>query len=262
MKLKLDAENHVVVQDGKPVYVHDDGKEVAFDAPMTIATISRLNGEAKGHREAKEAAESRLKAFEGIDDAEAARKALDTVKNLKEGDLVTAGKVQEIKEAAARAAKEQVEAAAKASGERIKELETNNSKLTGDLYKLQVGGSFKGSKFIADKIAVPADMVEAMFGNRFKVEDGKIVGYDAAGNKLYSRAKPGELADFDEALETIVDSYSHRESILKGTGNSGSGARDSNGGIGGGKTVSRKEFEAMDPASRAKSMADGVKLVD
>lgn len=27
MKLKLDDQGHVVVQDGKPVYVHDDGKE-------------------------------------------------------------------------------------------------------------------------------------------------------------------------------------------------------------------------------------------
>ncbi len=58
MKLKLDENGHVVVSDGKPVYVHDDGKEVAFDAVGTVATISRLNGEAKSHRERAEAAES------------------------------------------------------------------------------------------------------------------------------------------------------------------------------------------------------------
>jgi hypothetical protein len=45
--------------------VHDDGKEVAFDAPATVAKIGQLNGEAKGHRERAEAAESKLKAFEG-----------------------------------------------------------------------------------------------------------------------------------------------------------------------------------------------------
>lgn len=64
MKLKLDEQGHAVLQDGKPVYVHDDGKEVAFDAPATVATITRLNGEAKVHREGKEAAEKALKAFE------------------------------------------------------------------------------------------------------------------------------------------------------------------------------------------------------
>ncbi len=60
MKLKLDENGYVVVQDGKPVYVHDDGKEVAFDAPQTVQKISTLNGEAKQHREAKEAAEAKL----------------------------------------------------------------------------------------------------------------------------------------------------------------------------------------------------------
>ena len=41
MKLKLDDKGAVVVQDGKPVYVTDDGKEIAFDAPATHATPSR-----------------------------------------------------------------------------------------------------------------------------------------------------------------------------------------------------------------------------
>ena len=52
MKLKLDANGHVVVQDGKPVYVDDAGQDVVFDAVGTTEAIKRLNGEAKGHREA------------------------------------------------------------------------------------------------------------------------------------------------------------------------------------------------------------------
>jgi hypothetical protein len=92
MKLKLDDKGAVVVQDGKPVYVLPDGREIAHDAEATVATISRLNGEAKSHREAKEAAEAKLKPFEGIDDPEAARAALNTVKNIKDGDLVPPAK--------------------------------------------------------------------------------------------------------------------------------------------------------------------------
>ena len=82
MKLKtleVDGKTYAEVQDGKPVYVEDDGKEVAFDAPGTRNTISRLNAEAKSHREAKEAAEKALKGFEGIEDPAAAIKALETV---------------------------------------------------------------------------------------------------------------------------------------------------------------------------------------
>ena len=80
MKLKLDENGHVAVSDGKPVYVHDDGKEIPFDAPAAMQKISGLNAEAKQyreakgtqHREAKEAAEAKLKAFDGIEDAAAA----------------------------------------------------------------------------------------------------------------------------------------------------------------------------------------------
>ena len=57
MKLLLDDKGNVVVRDEKPVYVAEDGKEIAFDYPATLATISRLNGEAKGHRERAETAE-------------------------------------------------------------------------------------------------------------------------------------------------------------------------------------------------------------
>lgn len=42
---------------GLPVYVHDDGKEIGFDAPLATKKITELNGEAKNHRLAKEAAE-------------------------------------------------------------------------------------------------------------------------------------------------------------------------------------------------------------
>ena len=75
MKLKLDENGHVVVSDGKPVYVHDYGKKIPFDAPAAMQKISGLNAEAKQYREAKEAAEAKLKAFDVIEDAAAALKA-------------------------------------------------------------------------------------------------------------------------------------------------------------------------------------------
>lgn len=267
MKLKtteIGGKTYAEVMDGKPIYEHDDGKEVAFDAATTVATISRLNGEAKAHREAKEAAEGKLKGFEGIEDADAAKKALETVRNLKDGDLVTAGKVEEIKAAAKKAAEEQVAQAAKASGEQIKTLETERDRYRQDLYTEKVGGSFSRSKFIAEKVAVPGDMVQAMFGRQFKVEDGKIVGYDPSGNKIYSRTRPGEIADFDEAIETLVDAYPNREQILKGSGSSGSGARGSNGtGANGAKTISRTEFQKLAPTEQMKTaQTPGITITD
>jgi hypothetical protein len=251
MKLKLDADGHAVVQDGKPVYVHDDGKEVAFDAQTTIATITRLNSEAKGHREAKEAAEAKLKGFEGIDDPSAALKALTIVKNLDDKKLVDAGEVEKVKQEAIKAVRAEFEPI-------LKERDT----LKGELYSEKIGGSFARSKFIAGKIAIPSDLVQARFGNNFEVKDGKIVAKDHAGNAIYSRSKPGEIADFEEALEMLVDAYPQKDAILKGTGSSGSGARGSNGINGGPKTMPRSQFEALDPASRAAKMKEGFTLTE
>lgn len=262
MKLKLDDDGHVVVQDGKPVYIHDDGKEVPFDAAGTVATISRLNGEAKNHRERAEAAEDKIKAFEGIEDAEAARKAMETVKNIKDGELVQAGKVEEIKAAARKSAEEQVAAAAKASEERIKELNAKFESVSSTLHQEKIGGGFARSKFISEKAAIPADMMEARFGSRFKIEEGKTVAYDDSGNKIYSRSRPGDLADMDEALEILVDQYPYKDHILKGTGGSGTGKEPGQGANGtGGKTMTRAQYEA-DPAAAAPKLAEGYQITE
>lgn len=258
MKLKTVEVNGVTyaeLQDGKPAYVHDDGKTIGFDAPATVATITRLNGESKGHREAKEAAEARAKLFDGIDDADAARKALDTVKNIKDGDLIAAGKVEEIKAAAKRAAEDQVEAANKQFVAELAKTKTERDALQGQLYDEKIGGSFDRSKFIAEKLAIPGDMAKAAFGRAFKIEDGKTVAYDATGNKIFSRTRIGELANFDEALETLVESYPHRDQIMKGSGASGSGA-SGGAGSGGKKAYSRAEFNTFDPAKQAAVAAD------
>ena len=232
-----------------PVFIHADGREAPFDADTTVATIGRLNGEAKSHREAKEAAEAKLKGFEGIEDGDAARKALETVKNLNAGDLKTAAQVQEIKDAAAKSARESVEAATRAAAEKERQLTEANAKLTQDLNNHIIGGSFAGSKFIADKLAIPADIAQKVFADRFKVDNGKLVPMDANGNPLFSATRHGEHADFEEALEVMVNQYPNKAMILKGTGASGGGASGGKAG-GEGKTATRAQFEAMAPSAR------------
>ena len=102
MRLKLDEQNHAVLQDGKPVYVHEDGKEVPFDAAQAVGKIASLNAEAKQHREAKEAAEAKLKAFDGLD-ADKAKQALEAVANLDAKKLIDAGEVEKVKAEMAKA---------------------------------------------------------------------------------------------------------------------------------------------------------------
>lgn len=251
MKLKLNADGFAVVQDGKPVYVGDDGKEIAFDAPGTVAAIARLNGEAKGHRERAESLDERLKAYEGIDDPAQARKAMQVVANLDEKKLVDAGE----RDRAVQEAVAAVEAKHLPVTKRAKALEERlNSYLIGDV--------FSRSKFISEKFAAkgPAgvQIARALFGHQFKVEnDDTVVAHGPDGKKLYSRSNPGVLADPDEALEIIVDAYPYKEHLLEGAGASGSGSHSTSPNSGGKKVVSRVTFDSMSQAERMSFSKEG-----
>lgn len=250
MKLKLDEAGHVVVADGKPVYVHDDGKEIPFDAPQAVAKIGQLNGEAKKHRETAESLATKMKDFEGLDSA-AARKALETVSALDQKKLIDAGEVEKVRSEIS-----------KVYETRLSEAEAKRLAVEQALTNEMIGGNFARSKFTADKLAIPSDLVQARFGNNFKIENGKVVATDPLGNKIYSRSNPGDLAGFDEALEILVENYPHKDSILKGSGAQGSGSQGGKSGSGNSKQMSRSDFNAKNPAEQAAFFKAGGTLVD
>jgi hypothetical protein len=204
--------------DGSKLMCEKDGADVAFDVAGTADTIKRLNGEAKSHRERAEAAEASLKPFEGLD-AKKAREALQTVANLDSKQLVDAGKVEEVRQEAIRATEE-----------KYKPIESERDTLRSELYNEKIGGAFARSKFIADKIAVPADLIQATFGKHFELKDGAIVAKDASGNPIYSDANPGKPADFEEALSKLINQYPQKDAILKGSQHQGGGAQPPGGG--------------------------------
>ncbi len=249
MPFKLTPEGHIATQDVNgvklPVFTGADGKDSPFDADATVATISRLNGEAKGHRERAEKAENTLKAFDGITDPAAAIKALSTVKNLDDKKLVDAGEVEKVKTEAINSVRKEFEPVV-----------AERDKLKGELYGEKIGGAFARSKFVTEKLAIPADMVQAAFGSRFTIENGKVVAKDANGNQIFSRTKHGEPADFEEALEIMVEAYPGKASILKGSGASGSGANGGGNGAGGKQTMTRAAFNALDPAAQSAKARD------
>ncbi len=229
MKLKtvtIEGKTYAEVDGDKPIYIHDDGKEAPHDAAHTVATISRLNGEAKTHREAKEQLEAKFKGFEGIEDPAAAKKALETLKNFDDKKLVDAGEVEKIKLEAIKAVEEKYAPI-------VQERDAFQSQLHNEL----IGGGFARSKFIQDNIAVPVDMIQATFGKNFQIENGKVVAVGADGQKIYSRTRPGEIADFDEALETLVGGYQHKDSILKGSQSQGGGFQGGGGNKSGPKSL-------------------------
>lgn len=254
--IEVEGTQYAEVKDGKPVYIDGD-KEIAFDADHSITTISRLNGEAQGHREAKDraetaAAETTAK-FEGLDDIEAAKRALKTVKNLDDKKLIEAGEVDSIKNAAIEATKQQ-----------FVPVVEENADLKSQLHKALIGDQFSRSVFVAEKLAIPVDFVESKFSSNFKLEAGLVVATDSQGNKIYSRERPGELASFEEAIEHIITQHPKADSLLKGRQQQGG---DSQGGDQdrqqqGGAKISSEAFGKLSPKDRAATMAKGTEIVN
>ena len=263
MKLKLNAQGAAEVKDGLPVYVYDDGKEIPFDAVAAVAKIKALNGEAQGHREAKEAAEAKLVTYAKIPDPEAALKALETIKNLDDKKLVDAGKVDEVRAAAVREYEARLKSAETAHATALQAANEKATKLETALMNEMIGGAFQRSAYIKDKVAIPADLVQAKFGAQFQVVDGKMVATDGNGNRIYSRKRPGEdVVDFDEAIEIVIDSYPQKAAILKGNNAAGGGSQNGGGGGSGGqKTIKRADWQRLPIEQQGPALKDTV-LVD
>lgn len=253
MKLKLNEQGFAVVQDGKPVYVDDSGTEIPFDAPAAMAKITALNGESKAHRLKAEEAATALKAFEGIADPAAAVKALQFAQSMEGKKAMDDESIKAV-----------VASAVKPLQDQLAERDKTIADKDGTIYKLEVGNRFATSKFLTGKTLLTPDAAEALFGKHFKVENGKAIPSDAAGNPIYTKDpnKYGEPADFDEALEILYEAYPHKENYRKGSGHSGSGTPPGGGGKPGSKSLNRAAFEALGPAERAAHFKDGGTVTD
>ena len=259
MKLKTDENGMPVFGPNKlPIYVNDDGSDYGeFDAANALAAINRANGEARDRRLELKQLKDQLEAFADLD-PEAARDALEKISKIDAKKLMDAGKVDELKAEINKA----WEAKLKAATDRAATLEAQ-------LRDEKIGGAFARSPFVVGdgtnpgKLAIPVDMAQHFFGRHFKVEeDGSVRAYHANGNPITSKARPGEPADFDEALEQLVDQYPHKESIMRAKQGSGSGAGGGNGAGRSGNTVSRERFTAMSPSEQMKHVQSGGVITD
>ena len=247
---KKDGDNFVTDSNGNPILMLSDGTERAVQSD----TISRLNGEAKQHRERAEAAEAAVQAFKDIDPAKA-REAIEKLSKIDQKTLIDAGEVDRVRQEISQQFTAQI-------GEKDGAL----SKAQEKINQLLIDKEFGRSDFIASKIAVPREMFEATFGRNFKVENDKVIPYGADGNPIYSMKNAGEYASVDEAFEILVERYQHKDQILRAPDISGTGGNGNGGQRGGGRTMRRSEFESASPSQQAQyaaAMGKGeIKIVD
>jgi hypothetical protein len=262
MKLKLDENKNAVLQDGKPVYVHDDGKEIAFDAPAAMKKISDLNEEQATRRHDNKALQDELDKYKiGEEDGkpiflnpEDATKAIETVKNLNDKELMDSEGVERLKAEMRSAFQEKEDELKKGYTKALKEIQGVVDTKEGTIYNLLVKTKFAQSPTILNKTILPSDMAATYFGKHFKVEGegskAKVFGY-LDGEKILSRERPGEPANFEEALNTIIDHYPMKEKILKASAG-GSGSAGNTGGDGGKSKDDKELFAKLPPTERLK----------
>ena len=238
---KKDADGKLEVDgNGNPIYINTSGQEQVVQE----TTIASLNAEAMKHRTEKEALEARVielnktvETFKDIDPTKA-KEALETIKNIDAKALIDAGEAEKVRTDA-------IADVTKNYQEKLDEAEANNAKLQSNLDNMVVQNSFTGSKFISDNIALPADVVQSTFGGNFKIEDGKMVAYDATGTKILSKEKMGEPASFDEAMSILVESRTDKDIFYKPDDQRGSNSNGKGGNQGTGRSMKRSDFDEI-----------------
>lgn len=262
-KFMEDGKSIVMNEKGLPIVIDDKDKdspkEFAIDAIHQYSQIPALREEAKTHRIEKEKLQKSFKFFEDAeidlsdDDktsefVESAKKALDLVKNIDDKKLIDAGEVETIKRQAQEALQTKLDEITTNYDRKLGEKDKEVDSLNGTVYQLMVANQFHSSKFVKDKLALTPIAAFRYFMDNIKIElddNGyrKVVLYYPSVNgqneRVYSEERTGELANFDEGLELIVNKDPDKDALLRGTGASGGGA---GGGAGGGGGTTSNPF--------------------
>jgi hypothetical protein len=258
-KLKVNDEGNAVLNEGVPVFLDEDGKEQALDPNKMHDKILDLNKESRSRRERVRDLEKKLEQFADIDDPESwlsnARKAMDTVKNLEDKDLVEAQKVEQLKAELTKASMAKESKLKKQLADATATWDNKVKRKEDQIRHLMVSNRFATSKYFAGtdpKTTLPPEVAETFFGQNFKVEEQegqlRLVAYDETGNPLLSRERMGEPAEFDEAIGLLIDGYPGKDRIMR-AGNSGTGS-------GGGRSGGPEPAGDQDLKSLQKQYAD------
>jgi hypothetical protein len=232
MSMKFDEEGKVVISDnGMPVWIKEEEngevKEIVLDVPKMVRDLNAANGESAGRRKKIEELEQRLQPFEGFD-VEAAKKALETVKTYNENQKIQAGKTDEVIKAVEDTYKKQLDEQQRDLTSKLAEKDVLVQKKTKQINDLLVKGIFTSSKYLSENSNLPPEVAFAYFGKNFKVEEKNgvpsAVAYYEDDRMVYSDKVPGTPAETEEALELLIKNCTFRDSILKGSGGSGTGA--------------------------------------
>ncbi len=227
MELLLDKDGHVVLKDGLPVYKYEDGSESPFNAKTTLDNLNKkiedATQEKTRHYANVEKLKKDLKVWKDID-PQAAKDALETMKNLKGKDLLDANGVKILKADMRESFEVELKAKDAAYVQALKEKDDVISTKASTIKHQAITQKFTNSEFFSGKkpkTIYPPDDAVRIFGHLFEVEgegrDITIVGKDREGKTLMSQKNHGDPADFNEAMAKIIDDHPDKVRILNTT---------------------------------------------
>jgi len=268
----LDDKSGIAVDDsGHPIVVdEDDDKEFGIRATELYTKIPALQAEAKRHREEKQALQAKLELFGDNDpedvvnrlkqfgdlDPEEARKAVNTVANLDDLDKEKSIEIEKVKAGVAESYRSKIKDIDAAHEQKVGTLNSYLQQKDQVIRNLLIRGAFDRSEFIKEQTVLTPDIAYDSFGRYFQIEeDGtniKVFALDRSGEKIFSKANPGEYASPEEAIELIINEYPSRDSILRsnagGSGATGNTTQNST------KKAKLRALAAMGPSERLNAL--------
>jgi len=218
-KLKLDADGHVIVKDGSPLYIkEDDGTEIAFDANKAFNKHHQLNEENKEWRLKYEDVAKKAEMFKGVD-LDEIKKNAEIAKQFKENEMVKNDEVEKLKAEIVAASEKRLNETEQQYQARLDKAIKEAEQFKQLYHKTEIGNKFANSAYITEKLDVPPDWVEAKYGKYFQLdhETGKIKAIGEDGRPMLSEKQVGSEATFEEAIELLVKNDPHKDRLLKAT---------------------------------------------
>ena len=243
-KLKLDANGNAVIQDGKPVYVNEEGKEEPFDMNMAWNKIHTLNEENKAKRLEAETLKAKYKAFDGMTPEEIAANK-EAAAKLKEVELIKNKDFETFKNDLLATTQKKVEETERSWKSKFDSVKGEAEKFSALYNDTVLENHFLNSEYIKSEL-VPSfdgDVAKAYFGHRFRVdtENKRVYAVGEDGSPILSEKKLGNVASFDEAMELLIKNHPKKDAWLKSKANPGGGM--ASGGRGNAKTPEGQKLE-------------------
>lgn len=257
-KLKLTEDGKAALLNEAGQVMFDDGKDTPLDHDGLIDKFKALaDARDKWEREEKPALLAKVAVIERLGKSPAEiEKAVRTVESLGDEKLAAAGKLDE-------AVKERVEAALKVIQGENATLKTQLADEQGKRRAVTISRSFRDlDPKIRENWTITGDIAEAMFGGHVD-DDGNVYHDVEKKSRIYSDAKPGEAATFEEGIFKLLSGHPRAGDIKKGVNGAGGGAPGgAKGQNNGAKVMPRTQFTAMTPAAQMEFISAGGDLTE